>query len=183
MRFLVLGAGENSVFAHHIPTGRKLAVGDTIRLDVGAYFHGYASDIARMAFVGSPSPEQQSLYQHMVEIHQETIAAVRPGQQACDVYTACQRAFRARGLELTTPHVGHGFGVDGGHEEPLLHPANEALLEPGMVLAVEPIYHHPTLGGYHLEDLLLVTADGAQLLSDQTETTAPAIIPAEPLRV
>lgn len=74
------------------------------------------------------------------------------------------------------PHVGHGFGVDGGHEEPLLQPINEQVLEPGMVVAVEPVYADPELGGYHIEDLLLVAEDGINLLSNATDTAEPFVI-------
>ena len=176
MRFMVLGAGENSGLAHHIPTARKIRAGDTIRLDCGAFFNGYASDIARMAFVAEPSPAQLDLYRRMYEIHQETLEAVRPGARACDVYQACGQAFQKRGLTLRTPHAGHGFGVGGGHEEPMLQPINEEILEPGMVIAVEPVHRDPELGGYHLEDLLLVTQDGSELLSNATDTADPSII-------
>ena len=176
MRFLVLGAAENGIHAHHIPSERALNPGETVRLDVGAYFSGYASDIARMAFVEPPNKAQLDLYQRIHEIHLETLAAIRPGVRASDVYEACRAAFDARSLKLSMPHVGHGFGVDGGHEEPLLHPLNERVLETGMVLAVEPVYSDPTLGGYHLEDLLLVTDDGVEVLSNATNTDEPFVI-------
>jgi Xaa-Pro aminopeptidase len=176
IRFMVLGTGENSAHAHHIPTDRRIAAGDTIRLDCGAYFNGYASDIARMAFVAKPGPAQLDLYHRMYEIHQETLAAVRPGVRACDVYQACARAFEKRGLTLTSPHVGHGFGVGGGHEEPMLQPLNDEILKPGMVIAVEPVHRDPQLGGYHIEDLLLIAGNGAQKLSDATDPVDPFVI-------
>ena len=112
----------------------------------------------------------------MYEIHQETLEAVRPGARACDVYHACGQAFQKHGLTLRTPHAGHGFGVGGGHEEPMLQPLNEEVLEPGMVIAVEPVHKDVELGGYHLEDLLLVTENGSELLSNATDTVEPSII-------
>lgn len=178
MRFLVLGAGPNSVFSHHIPGERKLAPGDTIRQDAGAFFSGYASDIARMAFVERPSQAQLDLYRKMSDIHQETLAAVRPGVRANELFFTCQRAFEKRGIPFTIPHVGHSSGVGGGHEEPLLQPRNETVIEPGMVLSIEPVYHDARWGGYHIEDLLLVTEEGYTLLSNATRTDTPAIIPA-----
>lgn len=176
MRFMVLGAGDNGAIAHHIPGLRPIETGDTIRQDVGAYYHGYASDVARMAFVGEPSRRQADVYKKMWEIHVETMDAVRPGAQARDVYFTCKDAFEKRGLEFKIPHVGHGSGVGGGHEEPILHPLNHAVLEPGMLICIEPIYKEAGLGGYHIEDLLLVTENGNQLLTDATPTREPTII-------
>jgi Xaa-Pro aminopeptidase len=175
MRFMVLGAGENSVYAHHIPTARTVRAGDTIRLDCGAYFRGYASDIARMAFA-KPTQAQVDLYRRMFDIHQETIQAVRPGIPASHVYQTAARAFKRHGLDFNSPHVGHGCGVGGGHEEPILHPLNPELLEPGVVLAVEPVYMDQRLGGYHIEDLLLVTDAGVQVLSTATDPSQPFLI-------
>lgn len=176
MRFMVLGAGENSIHAHHIPTNRAVLAGDTIRLDCGAYFRGYASDIARMAFVQRASPGQRDLYRRIYEIHEETIQAVRPGVRANDVYRAAASAFERRGLAFKSPHVGHGLGVGGGHENPILHPLNEEILQAGTVLAVEPVYMDPHLGGYHIEDLLLVTDDGVRKLSTATDPSEPFVI-------
>jgi Xaa-Pro aminopeptidase len=176
MRFMVLGAGENSIHAHHTPSNRPVLVGDTIRLDCGAYFHGYASDIARMAFVLKPSPKQLDLYHRIHDIHEETIRAVRPGVRAGDIYRVAANAFEKRGLTLKTPHVGHGFGIGGSHEEPILHPFNEEILQSGFALSIEPICMDPQLGGYHIEDLLLVTEDGPRKLSTATDPSEPFII-------
>jgi Xaa-Pro dipeptidase len=162
--FLVLGAGANASMAHPYASNLTLREGDIVRCDVGGHYGGYYSDLARTSVVGPARSEQVDIYQRLWEIHEETIAAARPGVRAKDVYLTCQAAFERLGLPMNMPHVGHSLGL-GLHEPPMLHPSNETVLTEGMVLAIEPLCR--VNGGpiFHVEDLLVLTAGGNRILS------------------
>jgi Xaa-Pro aminopeptidase len=164
LAFLVLGAGPSAALAHPTPSNRPLERGDVVRCDVGGYFSGYLSDLARTAVVGEPTPEQVEAYQKLFEIHEETIAAARPGIRAKDLFQHCKQAFENRGLALNLPHIGHSLGI-GLHEAPVLHPFNETFLEKGMILAIEPVHRFDGGPIFHVEDLIEVTPEGGRVLS------------------
>jgi Xaa-Pro dipeptidase len=161
--FLVLGAGPSAALAHPVPLDRPLEEGDIVRCDVGGYYSGYLSDLARSAVVGEPSAEQRRLYENLWQIHEETLASVRPGIRASDLFHTCEKAFKQRGMTLSLPHIGHSMGL-GLHENPMLSPFDDTVLEENMVIAIEPAHKEdgPIL---HVEDLIAVTADGGRILS------------------
>ena len=162
--FLVLGAGPNASLAHPYAANLILREGDIVRCDVGGSYSGYYSDLARTAVVGRATPQQSEIYQKLWAIHEETIAAARPGARAKDVYLTCQAAFERQGMRLNLPHVGHSLGL-GLHEPPLLQPLNETILTEGMVLAIEPACRLDGGPIFHTEDLVVLTADGNRILS------------------
>lgn len=162
--FLVLGSGPSAALAHPAPMNRALEQGDVVRCDVGGYYRGYYSDLARTAVVGEPTKEQADTYRQLWDIHEETIAAIRPGIAAKDLYQSCAESFEARGLQMNLPHIGHSLGL-GLHESPILHPFNKTLLEEGMVLAIEPVHRFDDGTIFHVEDLIEVTSDGSRVLS------------------
>jgi Xaa-Pro aminopeptidase len=172
--FTVLAAGPNAKMAHPSPGAQQLDASSVLRTDFGGYFGarhaGYMSDLARTAIIGTATAEQKDVYRRLFEVHQLTLAAVRPGARACDVFEACRRGFEERGLPFRMPHVGHGIGVS-VHELPMLNPGTTQELRPGMVLAVEPITHTAD-GIFHVEDMVEVTSDGARLLSDASRWAA-----------
>ena len=173
--FLVLGAGVNAAQAHPFAANLTLQSGDIVRCDVGGAYSGYYSDMARTAVMGRASAEQADTYRKLWQIHNETIAAAVPGARAKDVYLACRAAFQRLGLTLNLPHIGHSLGI-GLHEPPLLHPSNDTVLQAGMVLAIEPA--HRLDGGpiYHVEDLVLLTAEGNRILSRSADWSELLVI-------
>ncbi len=162
--FLVLGAGPGASLAHPVAANRPLEEGDVVRCDVGGFYSGYYSDLARTAIVGHATPQQEKAYELVWQVHEETIAAARPGMQAKELFFFCKEAFERQGLSLNLPHIGHSMGL-GLHENPILNPFNETVLEEGMVLAIEPV--HRLDGGpiLHVEDLIEVTPNGGRVLS------------------
>lgn len=162
--FLTLGSGPSAALAHPAPMNRVLEAGDVVRCDVGGYYRGYYSDLARTAVVGEPTPEQADTYRRLWQIHEETIAAVRPGVTAGELFATCRAAFDRQGLQLNLPHIGHSLGL-GLHERPMLTPFNETPLQEGMVLAIEPVHRFADGTIFHVEDLVEVTADGGRVLS------------------
>jgi Xaa-Pro dipeptidase len=166
--FLVLGAGPNAALAHPYAQNRPLQEGDIVRCDVGGYFSGYFSDLARTAVVGTATAEQQQAYKNLWQVHELLIAAVQPGIPAKDLFHLCKREFNRHGLNLKAPHIGHSLGL-GLHEYPLLNPFNETILEEDMVIAIEPIHVMSDGVIFHVEDLVRVTSEGSEVLSRSTD--------------
>ena len=167
--WLVLAAGANTAINHPHPSSKRLLEGETLRVDVGGYFQGYQSDVARTAVVGTASPEQQSVYQRLRESERETIAALRAGVPARDIYLLAQKSLDDRGLALTSQAVGHNLGV-GMHEHPILHAHNDTELAAGMIINIEPAVKDTQGFLYHLEDLVLVTEGEPVILTTLMNT-------------
>lgn len=170
IRHLTLAVGENTVHPHATPGDRQLRRGDTVLTDVGAYVNGFASDMARMGIVGGADARQSGEYAIYREAYVDLVHSIEPGMRACDAYARCGNRLRQAGYDLGLPHVGHGVSRRGGHEYPMLEPRNQAVLEPGMLLAVEPGFRPRDDQRYHIEDLVLVTEVGAEILTDVAST-------------
>jgi Xaa-Pro aminopeptidase len=170
IRHMTLSSGPNTVHPHMTPADRQLQPGETLLTDIGAFFDGFASDIARMGICGSPSSLQRHEYDAYRRAQVALLAAVRPGIAASSLYHLAARELESEGFELTSPHVGHGVSRRGGHEHPMLQPRNDSHLEAGMLLAVEPGFRPRPDQRYHVEDLALVTDDGAEVLTDWRST-------------
>lgn len=161
--FIVVAAGPNASVTHPVPTDRPLEHGDLLRCDIGGYYHGYYSDIARTATVGGATAEQRSIYERLAQAQAEVIAAAVPGTPASDLFDLCREALARRELELSLPHIGHSIGY-GLHERPMLSPVDHIRLTAGMVLAIEPAVRGPG-GVFHIEDMVEVTVDGGRPVS------------------
>jgi Xaa-Pro dipeptidase len=165
--FAVMTTGENSRQVHPTPSSTPIRAGDIVRTDfgglIGSYYGGYFSDLARLAIAGKPTTQQVDAYRRLREVYELVLRNVKPGVRACDLYALCKTSFADRGLEFRMPHIGHNIGVF-IHEQPMLTPTTTAILEPGMVMAIEPITLHD---GYilHVEDELVITDTGHELLS------------------
>lgn len=171
--FLVLGAGQRGTLVHPMPSEKRIEEGEIVRVDVGGLFSGYYSDLARTAVVGKANTRQADIYAKMIEIQKAVIAQMRPGAEISSLYNLQQSLFQQNGLPFNTPHIGHGIGVD-LHEDPMIAPSNHDLLEENMVINVEPFCLDGTQAGYHIEDLVLVTGAGPQVL---TETDFDPLVP------
>lgn len=174
VRHITLASGENTIHAHRRPGERKLAPGDLLLTDFGGNWGGFCSDMARMGVCGEPSREVAAEFQKYRAAYVDTLHFLHPGVAAADVFNHCAEAFRQQGLELTGPHVGHSLSRAGGHENPILHPFNQQPLEEGMLIALEPIFRANDVRRYHLEDLILITRAGREIMTDW-ESTAEMI--------
>jgi Xaa-Pro aminopeptidase len=172
--FLTVATGPNGSLVHAEPGDARLEPAGVIRTDFGVGWGHYLSDIARTAFVGPITHQQETTYMKLVGAQEETIASVRPGEQAKHVYRACADAFARRGLAFDIPHVGHSIGV-GLHERPMLQPFDETVLEPGMALMVEPGVM-TTDGFYHTEDLIVITENGNRVCSRSADWATPMVL-------
>lgn len=175
MNFMFLGTGRRSYEWHARPGPIRLEAGQVLHTDVSGNFTGYWSDLARTAFVGRPGARERDIYSRLYETHVATLEAIRPGLRAGDLYYACKAAYDKVGLDFGMAHIGHGLGL-GLHEYPMLKPSTDELLAPGMVLCIEPAYYDPDQAGYHIEDLVLVTDDGHEVLTDYANVGEPQVI-------
>lgn len=161
----VLASGPRSALPHGRATDRPMAIGDFVTADFGAVFEGYASDCTRTIVLGTPDPRQRQVYEVVLEAQRQALAAIRPGVACRDVDAAGRSAIAAAGFGDAFGHaLGHGIGLD-VHEGPSLSPRSEAVLEPGMVVTVEPGVYLPGWGGVRIEDDVVVTADGCRILT------------------
>jgi Xaa-Pro dipeptidase len=168
--FMVFGAGPRALGAHVEATSHPLQEGEIWRIDLGArFFDVINSDLARVGIVGEPSSRQTEVMAALHAIQHAGFETIEPGRPAREVFAAVKGEYARQGLPFSMPHVGHGLGI-GLHEAPILEPANDSLLEPGMVLNVEPMVVLADDGEcYHTEDLALVTKDGYELLTTPQE--------------
>jgi Xaa-Pro aminopeptidase len=165
----IVASGPRSAWPHARPTPKLLRKNELVVLDQGAILRDYCSDMTRTVFLGRSTSavrvKVRSLYNAVLEAHQAAIAAVRPGVSAATVDAAARKVFKQSGLERFFTHsTGHGLGLE-IHEIPRLGRGEETLLKDGMVVTVEPGVYVERLGGIRIEDEVLVTARGAEVLT------------------
>lgn len=139
--------------------------GDVIRTDYVAYVDGYPGHQSRNAILGPPSQQQAANYQRYREIYTATAEQLRPGVAAGEIYDFVVSRFNAIGWRYTARLAGHSVGPWWHQQEPIFCHGNRVLLEPGMVVALEPFVDH-----WHCQDLFLINEDGSELLSAEFDT-------------
>lgn len=158
--------GARSSLPHGEPGDRALQEGDIVLLDFGCRREGYCSDLTRTyAFGRMPGQWFQEIYELTLAAQRRAIDAVRPGVSCRDVDAAARDIISEAGHG---PHFGHGLGHGVGieiHEAPRLNPETNAVLEAGMVITIEPGIYVPGQGGVRIEDLIVVTQDGCNVLT------------------
>jgi Xaa-Pro dipeptidase len=163
---VILSGGPNSANPHAVPSDRQLEAGDLVVVDWGASFSGYASDLTRTLVMGAPNEEQVAITKAVKAANASGRAAGRPGIPAGDVDRAARREIDTAGYgPYFTHRTGHGLGME-GHEPPYMFAENTGILQPGMVYTVEPGIYLPGKYGVRIEDDVVVTASGADTLSD-----------------
>ena len=165
----IVASGPHSAHPHARPTDRRLQSGDLVVLDFGGVLDGYCGDLTRMAAVEPVSADALALFEAVREAHAAAIAAVRPGVLASEVDAAARATLSSRGVGDAFLHgTGHGLGLD-LHEAPRLGRPDAdrpEFLAPGMVCTIEPGVYVEGTGGVRLEDDVLVTAVGCEVLTD-----------------
>jgi Xaa-Pro aminopeptidase len=161
----IVAGGERSALPHAQPTNRKLSANDLLLIDMGATENGYMSDMTRVVFLGAPGRKLRSMYRAVSEAQQSAIDGVRPGATAAQVDRKARKVLDAAGLGKTFTHsTGHGLGLE-IHEAPRLGKKDRTPLEAGMVITIEPGAYVEGLGGIRIEDTVLVTDDGCEILT------------------
>jgi len=172
----IVAADANASLPHAIPGSKKIRKGGIVLIDWGAKYRGYCSDLTRVIAIGKMKPKLREIYQITLDAQLAGIAAIAPGIRQCDVDAAARAVIDKAGYGKYFGHsLGHGLGLD-IHEQPVLAGSAKGVLEPGQVVTVEPGIYLPGVGGVRLEDDVLVTARGHQVLSDLPKTLESAII-------
>ena len=162
----IVSAGPNAANPHASPSERKLRAGDLLVVDWGAAYEGYISDLTRTFAVGEVEEEYRKIHRIVQEANAAGRAAARPGVPCANVDHAAREVIEKSGYgEYFTHRTGHGIGME-GHEDPYMRGDNMQLLEPGMAFTVEPGIYLPNRNGVRIEDNVVITETGAEVLSD-----------------
>ncbi len=147
--------------------GAPARIGDIIKVDVGCVINGYSSDGARTMSMGRPRPEAQRIHDGLRRSFETGFALIEPGRSLRDIYRATAEAMWDQGYEsYGRGHFGHGVGSSVWSEEwPFISADSDAVLEPGMVLAFETPWYIDGLGGFIIEDQILVTDEGCEVMA------------------
>jgi Xaa-Pro aminopeptidase len=163
--FTGIASGPNSAFPHHRASARVLRPGDGVTMDVGGRRCGYASDITRVAFIGTPTAKYRAVHAAVEAAVVAGMAAARPGARLRDVDRAARDVIGRAGYGPYFIHrVGHGLGLS-EHEWPSVTDRNDEPVEEGMVFSVEPGIYLPGEFGVRLEEVVYIAKDGAHRLS------------------
>lgn len=163
----IVASGPNAAQPHHHPGQRRVQPDETLLVDAGCVVDGYCSDCTRTFATGSLPAELVRAYELCLETQVASLAEVRAGAAGAAVDAVARE--RIAGAGYTVFHnLGHSLGLD-IHEDPRLAKGSDAVLEAGNVVTVEPGVYLPGLGGIRIEDLVVVTDDGAEVLTPFTK--------------
>ena len=162
----IVSGGPNSANPHASPTERKLQPGDLLVVDWGAAYDSYISDLTRTFAVGEIGDEYKKIHKIVQEANAAGRAAAKPGVPCAAVDKAAREVIEKAGYgQYFTHRTGHGIGME-GHEDPYMRGDNMQLLEPGMAFTVEPGIYLVNRNGVRIEDNVVITESGADVLSD-----------------
>jgi len=166
------GTGMSPAYPYG-PSPRRLRLGDLVAIDHGTVYRGYHCDQGRTYVVGPAKEKHKRLFDVLLRAQDAAIQAVKPGVPASQVYDAAWKVVSGTGFErffmgigqYGIEFLGHGVGLE-IDEPPMISPGNQTLLEEGMTLALEPKFIVPGWGGVDLEDTVVVTCNGCELLTE-----------------
>lgn len=166
--FVIVGSGPHGADPHHGYSDRELAQGDIVVVDIGGtYGPGYHSDSTRTYSIGEPDPEVAQQYSVLERAQRAAFEFVRPGVTAEQVDAAARDVLAEAGLaEYFVHRTGHGIGLC-VHEEPYIVAGNDLPLAQGMAFSIEPGIYFPGQWGARVEDIVVVTSEGAESVNNQ----------------
>jgi Xaa-Pro aminopeptidase len=167
----IVAVGVRAALPHARPTATtRIGDDDFVLFDWGAAGRPYKSDLTRVLVTGKVTPEFEKIYRIVLAAQERGIAAIRPGVKAQDVDAEARSVIEQAGFGRFFTHgLGHGLGMD-VHEAPRLRKESETILVPGMIVTVEPGIYLPDWGGVRIEDDVLVTAEGREVLTRLPKT-------------
>lgn len=162
----IIASGDRAALPHYRPGDRQVGGAEMILVDWGCTMPShYKSDLTRMLVFGKPSAKFTKVYNTVLEAQKRAIAQIRPGAKCSDIDLIARSYIADQGYGKRFGHsLGHGIGLN-IHEQPRLAPGSETILKPGMIVTVEPGIYLPDWGGVRIEDDVLITKDGCEVLS------------------
>jgi len=161
---IIAASGKNGSLPHAEPSDKKLEMGDFLTLDFGCVVNGYCSDMTRTVALGEPSALLREIYDITLEAQLMALDAIKPGLTGIEIDKIARDHITSKGYGNNFGHgLGHGVGIN-VHEAPSLSVRGNTVLEPGMLVTVEPGIYIPGTGGVRIEDLVVVTEDGYENL-------------------
>jgi Xaa-Pro aminopeptidase len=161
----IIASGERSALPHGRASTALIPADGFVVCDFGVILAGYCSDMTRTVHVGRPQSEAQASYEAVKEAQQAAIEAVKPGVTSGEVDHAARKLLYNRGLgKFFTHSTGHGLGLE-IHEAPKIAAAQKQVLQPGMVITIEPGIYLPGKWGVRIEDTVVVTETGCEILT------------------
>lgn len=161
----IVAAGKRSALPHGRASAEAVPRRGFVMVDSGVILRGYCSDMTRTVHVGRISREERQWYEAVLKAQLAGVAAVKPGKTAGEVDKATRQVLHRTGLDRFFTHsTGHGVGLE-IHEPPRLGKGQAEELRPGMVITIEPGIYVPGRGGIRIEDMVLVTASGCEVLT------------------
>lgn len=159
----IVGSGVNSAQIHSIPTDRKIQENDIILFDIGCILDGYCSDMSRTIFIGKPTEKQVKIYDLVYKTYLNAVNNVKAGMTAKIADNLGRQLILDNGYDYAHA-LGHGVGIE-VHEEPLLSPKRDSILEENMVFSIEPGIYLENEFGVRIEDVGILTNDGLEMFS------------------
>jgi Xaa-Pro aminopeptidase len=148
-----------------VASSKRIEKGDLVTLDMGAVYDGYTADMTRTVVVGKANKRQKEVYNIVLKAQKEAISRVKPQIKACDLDKVARESIKKAGYEKYFGHgLGHGIGLL-IHDNPTINPRSQQVLEPGMVITIEPGIYIPNWGGVRIEDDVLITKGGCEVLT------------------
>ena len=161
----IIASGQNSCFPHARATDKLIRNNENVLLDFGIDLNGYKSDLTRNFFLGRIAPSVKRVFDALTLAQREAISVIKPGISAATVDAQARKVLRKFGLAKYFGHsLGHGVGLD-IHEAPRLSSQSTSILEAGMIVTVEPGVYIPDQFGLRVEDMVLVTKEGCEVIS------------------
>ncbi|MCP1125115.1 MULTISPECIES: Xaa-Pro dipeptidase [Bacillus] len=162
---IIVASGLRSALPHGVASEKLIENGDFVTLDFGAYYKGYCSDITRTIAVGEPSDKLKEIYNIVLEAQLCGVNGIKAGLTGREADALTRDYITEKGYGEYFGHsTGHGIGLE-IHEGPSLAFRSETVLEPGMIVTVEPGIYIPNVGGVRIEDDIIVTAEGNEVLT------------------
>jgi Xaa-Pro aminopeptidase len=165
----IVAGGPRSALPHGHATEQRMPRRGFVVLDFGVLLHGYCSDMTRTVHLGPSTTAERDAYEAVLEAQLAAIAAVRPRVPCGEVDEAARSVLRrAKLADFFTHSTGHGVGME-IHEGPRIAAKQQQTLKPGMVITIEPGVYLPGRFGVRIEDMVLVTRGGAEILTPATK--------------
>ncbi|SES19119.1 Xaa-Pro peptidase family protein [Psychrobacillus sp. OK032] len=161
----IVASGQRASLPHGRASDKIIGHGDMITIDFGTNYNGYWSDISRVVSMGEPSAKMKEVHQAVFQSFTNCVTNIKAGLTDREVDKYMREILIETGFnEFSGTGTGHGIGLE-VHEKPLFSADSEKILLPGMVVTIEPGIYLQDIGGARIEDMLLITEDGCEVLS------------------